>query len=204
MKAFLFSIVLILSSSMTLASDFGVGDIILDNFGGSTKKGEVLDISRDGLVKTTNTLGSYIKSSRIELYEQADSYRTGNYVTGFTTYEIDEVVFDTFANTTTFGGVSMWNKGKILDITMSGLVKTTNTIGAYIKISRLKKYERVESYDVGNFITGYTTFNINEEVLDDFAGITKSSRILDISENGLVKTTRTLGKYVEIERLKKK
>ena len=195
----------LLFSTVAFADNFQVGDTVLDNFGGSVKKGQVLEITSTGLVQTTNTFGTYIKLSRLAKYESVSNFRTGNLLSGYRTYQIGDLVFDTFVNTILFGGVSMWNLGRVLDITSDGLVKTSNTYNTYIDIGRLEKYAKVNSYEVkGWFGSSSKIFKVGDEVIDNFGGTYQSGEIQDISSNGLVKTSNTRGTYVKIDRLQTK
>jgi hypothetical protein len=196
---------LVLFSSAAFADNFQIGDTVLDNYAGSVQKGQILEITSGGLVQTTNTAGTYIKINRLAKYESVNSFRTGNLLSGYRTYKIGDLVFDTYANTTFFGGVSMWNLGEILDITPDGLVKTSNTINAYIDIGRLEKYAKVSTYEVKGWLgSGSVVFRVGDEVVDNFAGTYRFGVIQDISSNGLVRTTNTTGKYVKIDRLQAK
>ena len=191
---------LLLFSSAAFAENFRIGDTAMDNYGGSVRTGQVLDITSVGLVRTTNTAGDYIKINRLSKYESVNSFRAGNLLVGYRTYKIGDLVFDTFA-----GGGSMWNLGEILDITPEGLVKTSNTVNTYIDIGRLENYAKVNTYEGGSWLgSNSVVFRVGDQVVDDFAGTSQFGLIEDISSNGLVRTTNTNGRYIELDRLQTK
>ena len=99
----------------------------------------------------------------------------------------------------------MWNLGQVLDITSGGLVKTSNTYNSYIEIDRLEKYAKVNYYEIKGWLDSVSIqFQVGDQVIDNFGGTYQSGVILDISSNGLVKTTNTGGAYVKIDRLQTK
>ena len=119
-------------------------------------------------------------------------------------FNVGDIVLDDYAGSL--------EKSTILDITSGGMVRTTHTSNEYIKIRRLRKFDGVKSYRAGNHV-----HSVGDQVFDDYANkdfirflgipiwervtIWNKSELLDITSDGLVKTSSTIGSYININRL---
>lgn len=193
MRKILFSLV-ICFSFVSQACDFNIGEIIIHERGHFLRKSIITDVDPDCRIETNRRRDVYIEQASVFKYEKSESYTNNPLFGDEQTFHLGEEVLYNFGRST--------GKTMISDISTNGLVQLFALGNIYVEVSILDKYKSVAEYEVTPIVGKSRVFKINDLVSYNEGANLVKSQILDITSNGLARTSHSRSRYIKLSKMK--